>query len=404
MSSPKVWVIEPVGGHRGMHYYDFALCDELRRAGVDVTLLTCDETAACNAPAGLAVRYPFQRIFGADPAPLRAYRYWRALSRIAAGAVREGVHIAHVHYFLLGPADLIFLRRLRHQGVKIVITAHDVIPFNARFHTRALFQQLYGLADALIVHAEQNRRELLAQFHLDPARVVVIPHGHYLPYTGETLPSRAEARAKLDLDPERPVLLFFGQIKRVKGLDTLLRALPAVIAVHPETLLLIAGQVWKDDWGRYQALIEELGLADHVRARIAYIPDEEVAAYYRAADVVVLPYRRIYQSGVLLMAWSYARPVVASNVGGLAEVVRDGETGLLVPPDDPAALAGALNELLADRAWGEAMGVAGRRLVEQEFAWDKIAARTAELYRKLEGWKPGARTSSNELRASSIER
>ena len=383
MSFPKVWMIEPVGGHRGMHYYDFALCSELRRAGVDVTLLTCDETAACDAPAGLAVRYPFQRVFGDDPAPLRAYRYWRALSQIGASAAREGVQIAHLHYFLLGPADYIFLRRLRQQGIRIVVTAHDVIPFNARFYTRALFQRLYGQADALIVHAEQNRRELVAQFKFDPARVAIIPHGHYLPYTGDALPSRAEARAKLGLDPKRPVLLFFGQIKRVKGLDTLLRALPAAIAVHPETLLLVAGQVWKDDWGRYQALMDELALVDHVRARIAYIPDEEVAAYYRAADVVVLPYRRIYQSGVLLMAWSYARPVVVSDVGGLAEMVRNGETGLLVEPDDPVALAGALNELLADRTWGETMGAAGRRLVEQEFAWGKIAERTAGLYNRL---------------------
>ncbi|MDH7486909.1 MAG: glycosyltransferase family 4 protein [Anaerolineae bacterium] len=383
MSSPKVWMIEPVGGHRGMHYYDFALCDELRRLGIDVTLLTCDETAACQAPAGLAVRYPFRRIFGADPAWLRACRYGQALRHIAAQAAAESVHIAHLHYFLLAPADLIFLHRLRRQGISIVITAHDVIPFNARLHTRVLFRQLYGLADALIVHTGQSRRELLAQFPLDPARVAVIPHGHYLPYTGEALLARQEARARLGLDPEPPVLLFFGQIKQVKGLDTLLRALPAVLAVHPQALLLIAGQVWKDDWSRYQALIDELALAAHVRARIAYIPDEEVAAYYRAADVVVLPYRRIYQSGVLLMAWSYARPVVASSVGGLAEEIRHGQTGLLVPPDDPAALAGALNELLADRSQAEAMGAAGRRLVEQKFAWDRIAARTAELYRTL---------------------
>ena len=377
-------MIEPVGGHRGMHYYDFALCDELRRIGVDVTLLTCDETAACDAPAGLTVRYPFRRIFGADPAWLRAYRYGRALRHIAAQAADESVHITHLHYFLLGLADVIFLRRLRCQGIRIVVTAHDVIPFNARLHTRALFQRLYGLADALIVHAEQNRRELLAQFKLDPARIVVIPHGHYLPYTGGALLPQVKARAQLGLDFEQPVLLFFGQIKRVKGLDTLLQALPAVLAVHPQVLLLIAGQVWKDDWGRYQALIDELNLTDYVRAHIAYIPDEDVAAYYRAADVVVLPYRRIYQSGVLLMAWSYARPVVASDIGGLAEEVRHGETGLLVPADDPAALASALNELLADRSRAEAMGATGRRLVEQEFAWDKIAARTADLYRKLE--------------------
>jgi starch synthase len=83
------------------------------------------------------------------------------------------------------------------------------------------------------------------------------------------------------------------------------------------------------------------------------------------------------------MAWSYARPVVASNIGGLGEVVRHGHAGLLVPPDDPTALADALNELLADPERGETMGAAGRRLVEQEFAWDHIAQRTADLYASL---------------------
>ena len=383
MPAPKVWMIDPVGGHRGMHYYDFALCHELRRADVDVTLFTCDETMAYTAPSDLPIRYPYRRIFGEDPAPLRAYRYWRALRKIAAAAAREAPHIAHLHYFLLGPADYLFLRRMRRQGTRIVVTAHDVVPFNARFHTRALYQQLYANADGLIVHAEQNRSELLDQFDLEPGRVSVIPHGHYLPYTEGRLLSREEARAKLGLPAGAPVLLFFGQIKRVKGLDTLLKAMPQVIASHPGVKLLIAGQVWKDSWDRYQSLIDELSLDAHIRARIAYIPDEEVEAYYRAADMVVLPYWRIYQSGVLLMAWSYGRPVVASDVGGLGESVRDGETGLLVPPGEPGALAGAIKELLADRALSEGMGGAGRRLVEQEYAWDRIAQRTAALYASL---------------------
>jgi D-inositol-3-phosphate glycosyltransferase len=373
-------MIDPVGGHRGMHYYDFALCGELRRSGLDVTLLTCDETASYAAPAGLPVRYVFRRIFGSDPAPLRAWRYWRALSIIARGIARERPDIAHLHYFLLAPADVLFLRRLRRQGVRIVITVHDVIPFNAGAHTRMLYQQLYSRAHGLIVHARHNRRELLERFRLEAGRVAVIPHGHYLPYTGENLLSRAAARAQLGVELDQPVLLFFGQIKAVKGLDILLRALPTIVAAHPRTVLLIAGQMWKDNWVRYQTLIDDLGLADHVRARVAHIPDEEVATYYRAADAVVLPYRRIYQSGVLLMAWSYGRPVVASDVGGLGETVRHGETGLLVPPEIPGALASALSELLADPDSAERMGDAGRRLVAKEYAWDVIAQLTAKLY------------------------
>jgi glycosyltransferase involved in cell wall biosynthesis len=376
-----------------MHYYDFALCAELQRNGVDITLLTCDETAAYAPPGGLKVRYPFHRIFGQESALLRGYRYHRGLRTVAAAAAVETPQIAHLHYFLVPVADIIFLRQLHQLGMKIVVTAHDVVPFNARLHTKAVLQQVYGRADGIIVHAEHNRRELLAQFQLDEGRVTVIPHGHYLAYTGAALQAREDARAALRLGQEAPTLLFFGQIKRVKGLDTLLQALPAVAAQHPHAVLVVAGQVWKDSWHRYQAIIDELGLADHVRTRIAHIPDSEVEAYFRAADVVVLPYRRVYQSGVLLMAWSYGRPVVASDVGGMGEVVKHGETGLLVPPDEPVSLARAINELLSDRSRAEAMGAAGRTVVEAEFAWNRIAQRTIALYTSVAGSTPRSKGS-----------
>jgi len=369
-----------------MHYYDFALCDALVRGGkAEPILFTCDETAVHAAPPGVPVRYAFRGIYGEAPALLRGVRYARAWREITAAAKREQPQIAHLHYFLFPPADWLAVQRLRHQGVRIVITAHDVIPFNvgSRSLLPSIFRSIYGSADRIIVHAQHNRRELLQHFPVDEGKVAVIPHGHYLPYTGDILLDRATARAKLDVADRDPILLFFGQIKRVKGLDVLLKAMPQVITRYPNVLLLIAGQVWKDDWGRYQAIIDGLGLIAHVHARLEHIPDEDVEMYYRAADVVVLPYRHIYQSGVLLMTYSYARPVVASQVGGIAEVVRDGETGLLVPPDDPQALAVAVNRLLADRETADAMGVAGRELVEAECSWERIAVQTTAVYEEI---------------------
>ena len=352
-------MIDPVGGHRGMHYYDFALCDALRNYGQDVLLWTCDETARYAVPSGLTVHFPFVGIFGDRPAIARGIRYAAAQSRILAAAARERPALVHLHYFILTPADLWFLVRLRLLGIKVILTVHDVIPFNAATHTRLMLRALYQRVDGFIVHTEHSRRELLQCFPIDPDRVAVIPHGHYLPYLAAELPSQDAARQQFGLETGSPVILFFGQIKQVKGLDTLLSALPRVLAAHPDATLLIAGQVWKDNWDTYAALIRELDIGNRVRARIEHIPDEDVPVYYRAADVVVLPYRQIYQSGVLLMAYSYSRPVVASNLGGLAETVREGETGRLVPPDDPAALASALNAMLNDQTRALAMGRAG---------------------------------------------
>ncbi|NOZ30313.1 MAG: glycosyltransferase family 4 protein [Chloroflexi bacterium] len=379
----RIWMIDPVGGHRGMHYYDFALCQELQKLGVDVRFFTCDETALHAPPARLAVSYPFQRIFGRSPAPLRGIRYMAALRRLARRALHDPPEIAHLHYFLLAPADLWFLKSLRRRGVRIVFTAHDVIPFHAAVHTRAVLRALYRQIDGFIVHTRHSRDELLAAFPVSSSVVRVIPHGHYLPYRDEELPDRVEARQRFNLPEDASILLFFGQIKRVKGLDVLLRALPKLVETHPRLILVIAGQVWKDDWRPYARLIEGLGLEGHVRARIEYIPDEDVAYYFRAADAVVLPYRRIYQSGVLLMAYSFERPVVASAVGGLAETVRDGETGYLVPPGDPDALAEALRKILRDGERAVEMGKAGYRLVQSQFGWDRIAERTLALYEDL---------------------
>ena len=122
-------------------------------------------------------------------------------------------------------------------------------------------------------------------------------------------------------------------------------------------------------------------LEAEVITRIEYVPDEEVGLYFSAADVVVLPYTESYQSAVLYMAYSFARPVVASAVGGLTEVVEDGRTGLLVPPADASQLANGLLAFLKDTAAARAMGERGRVLVETKFGWPEIARQTAEVYR-----------------------
>ena len=209
--------------------------------------------------------------------------------------------------------------------------------------------------------------------------------GPYLGLAEEQKLPASLAKERLGLGSKTPVILFFGQIKKVKGLEHLVRAFRQVSNQYPSARLIIAGPEWKDSFAGYDTLIRELNLADNVLTRIEYVPDEEVGIYYSAADVVALPYTEAYQSAVLYMAYSFARPVVASAVGGLAEVVEDGVTGLLVPPADVHRLANALLSLLRDAQMARTMGEKGRALVETRFGWAEIAQKTAAVYAEVVG-------------------
>lgn len=377
----RVFHIEPVGGHRGMHYYDFELCLALQSAGVEVTLLTCDETKNTAVPASLRVEFPFWGIYGDTPKIARGLRYMRGLLRIGLAMQRRSIPLAHFHYFHFPPLDYLYLRWLHlFSGKYFVFTVHDVVPFDAKPSDLAWLRRLYHEADQIIVHAESNRDAIVQAFEISPGKVRVIPMGPYLRFAeGQRLPARL-ARQRLGFEPDTPVILFFGQIKKVKGVQHLIRAFHQVLKQCSSARLIIAGPEWKESFDGYAVLIRKLNLADKVLTRIEYVPDDEVGVYYSAADVVALPYTEAYQSAVLYMAYSFARPVVASAVGGLAEVVEDGVTGLLVPPADVNRLASALLILLQDTEMARAMGKRGRVLVETKFGWPEIARKTATVY------------------------
>jgi D-inositol-3-phosphate glycosyltransferase len=378
----QVFYVEPVGGHRGMHYYDFGLCPALQSAGVDVTLLTCDETKNMAIPPSLRVEFPFQGIYGNTSKAVRGLRYLRGLVRIGLAMQRRGIPLAHFHYFHFPPLDYFYLKWLRLIGKHFVFTVHDVVPFDAKTSDLIWLRRLYDEADRIIVHTLDSQRTLVERFRVSADKVRVIPHGPFLHFSkGQKLPSFS-AKQRLGLDPSTPLVLFFGQIKKVKGLQYLIHAFRQVLDQCPTVHLVIAGPEWEPFTG-YAALIHELDLTDKVLTRIEYVPDEEVGIYFSAADMVVLPYIEAYQSGVLYMAYSFAKPVVAFAVGGLAEVVEDGVTGLLVPPADVDRLANALLVVLKDVEMAKTMGKQGRVLVETKFGWLEIARKTATVYAEV---------------------
>jgi len=381
----QVFYVEPVGGHRGMHYYDFELCQALQAVGVDVMLLTCEETKNTAIPPSLRVAFPFQGVYGSSPKVIRGLRYVRGLIGIGLAMQYRGVPLAHFHYFHFPPVDYAYLKWLSLVGKRLVLTVHDVIPFDARDWDLSWLHRLYNEADRIIVHTFSSKSSLLETFGISDDRVRVIPHGPFLHFSMEERLPPDLAKQRLGFNSGSSLILFFGQIKRVKGLRYLIHAFRAILEQHSGARLAIVGPEWKETFAGYAALIRKLGLTEKVLTRIEYIPDGEVGLYFSAADVVALPYTESYQSGVLFMACSFAKPVVASAVGGLVEVVENGKTGLLVSPRDVDGLAQALLSLLQQPDVAKEMGERGRFLVETDFSWQSIARKTAAVYAETLG-------------------
>ncbi len=372
-------VVEPVGGHGGMDYYDFGLCGGLAEAGVEVTLYTSDETSPSKASA-YAVAFPYRRIYGKDPSWLRGLRYVSGSIRALADARLQRMRIAHFHFFHVGPLELFNVTLAKLLGLKVVITAHDVQSFVENLSVPWMVERAYRTADRIIAQSKVSAEELKTILDGDADKIDVIPHGNYLHVIGE-VPSRGEARTRLGLPVTGRVLLFFGQIKEVKGLDVLLQAMPRVAQAYPDATLLIAGKEWKDNFGRYERMMEDLGIKGSCVSHIRYIPDAEVPHYYAAADVVVLPYRRIYQSGVLLMAMSYAKATVVSDLAGMTEVVTDGVEGYSFPAGDAEALADKLVGALSDPEGLRLVGERARVRARERHDWGEVGRATAACYR-----------------------
>jgi glycosyltransferase involved in cell wall biosynthesis len=265
-------------------------------------------------------------------------------------------------------------------GLKVVITAHDVQPFVERLSVPWMVERAYGLSDRIIAHNAVSRRELEVVLQIPEDKIIEIPHVNYLPSIGK-LPARGEARDRLGIVRDVPVLLFFGQIKEVKGLDHLLQAMPRLLEKYPDAILLIAGKVWKTDFKPYEEQIEALGISQSCVLHIRYIPDSEVADYYAAADLVVLPYKKIYQSGVLIMAMSYSKPVVVSDIEGMTELISDGINGYVFTAGDVEALANKLTDALSAPEESRQTGRRAWLYVQEHHDWRKIGQMTAECYR-----------------------
>jgi glycosyltransferase involved in cell wall biosynthesis len=260
----------------------------------------------------------------------------------------------------------------------IVATVHDANrhpgDLSIRLHDQTRHITM-NKARAVIVHAHQVKRDLIARFQLSENMVHVLPHGElgtlFRSLSSQPVPVREQAS-----------VLFFGRLVRYKGLDYLVEAMPLVRQSIPEAKLIIAGGT--DTLREYA---HKVGPPCEVYP--GHVGDDHVAELFQRASVLVLPYIEASQSGVASIGLALGTPVIASAVGGLRELIRDGKDGLLVPPGDSKALAKAISRLLSDPGLCSEIRENIRAKCSTELAWDNIAKRTFTLYHEVLGYDTG---------------
>lgn len=287
--------------------------------------------------------------------------------------VKEKPDIILVRYWLplLAPALGSILKLVRKKSrARIVCLADNILPHEKRPGDTLLTRYFLSACDAFLVMSEKVAQDLKS-FSVQK-NVQMVPHPLY-DHFGDAI-SKDEARKALDLAPSEKVLLFFGFIRKYKGLDLLLAALafPEVKALGVK--LLIAGEFYEDE-AQYRQMIRQLQLQDQVILKNDFIPDSEVGIYFCAADCVVQPYRSATQSGVTPLAYHFNKPMIVTNVGGLPDMVPHSEVGLVCNPE-PQAIATAIRQF-----YGQPSGFFDPYIAsaKKQFAWEKMVQAITEL-------------------------
>jgi glycosyltransferase involved in cell wall biosynthesis len=323
----------------------------------------------------------------------KALRYFAVYIKLLTYAATAKPKIFHVlwNYKLPFFDRTILMLYYKILGKKIVLTAHNV---NAaeRDGTESALNRIsltvqYALVDHIFVHTPKMKDELISVFRVSGEKVTVIRFGinNSLPVTGLTA---NDAKRKLGITASEKTLLFFGRIRAYKGLDYLVQAFKQVAQQEADYKLIIAGEMKKDSsqyWHEVQESIARTGVDRQIIQHIRFIEDAETEVYFKAADVLMLPYTAIFQSGVLFLAYSFGLPVIATDTGSLCEDIVEGETGYTCRPCDENDLAKAIKTYFTSdlyRMLGQ------RRPLIKEFAkqrnsWDSISETTRNVYCEL---------------------
>lgn len=372
----KIAVLGPSAPYRGgIAHHNNMLVRSLRERGHDVDMITFSR----QYPAFL---YPgaFQEERGREFEDIAAERLldsmnplgWRRVAAEISGRDYDLV-INRFWIPLFGYMFGSIARRLGggSSGGRVLTVVDNLLPHESRPGDRWLTRFQFRYCNGVITQSGTVSRQFAEQFPEIPE--ILIPHPVY-EHFGRSI-GRDAARRQIGIG-EGPVLLFFGFVRKYKGLDLLLEGMPAILERVPDVRLLVVGEYF-DDQSEYSRIIDRLGIASQVDIVDRYIPNEEVPVWFSAADLLVLPYRSATNSGIVQIGYNFSLPSIVTDVGSLSEVVVDGHSGIVVPDAAPDTLADAVA-----RGLQEGMLECLREGIKEErkkYTWSEFARRLEEF-------------------------
>lgn len=377
--------------------YAFGLAMALRAQGLGVEVIGGSEVDSPEMHSTPGLRY-----FDLYGDPRQTSGWWSKAARVLGfyrkivvytASARPGIfHLLWNNKFQAIDRTLLMMF-YKLAGKKIVFTAHNVNAGkrdgNDSLLNRLTLKIQYRFADHIFVHTEKMKGELLEEYGVRPEAATVIPFGinNSVPDTALTT---AEARRSLGFENSEKIVLFFGAIRPYKGLEYLVTAFQQVAASHPEYRLIIAGESKKGSeqyWLDIQKAIESHPTRNQVIQKIEFVPDSETELYFKAADVTVLSYTEVFQSGVLFLAYSFGLPVIASDVGSFRDDIIPGETGLVCKPCDSADLAYAFEQYFGSELFQklDRHRPRIRDFVNSRNSWGVVGEMTRNVYLELSG-------------------
>lgn len=396
--------------------YAYGLATELMSKGIALDLIGNDELDCAEFHDRPGVNFlnlrGDQRLDASlSRKVLRISRFYLKLIRYVAIARPKLFHILWNNKFEFFDRTLLTFY-YKCLGKRVVLTVHNV-NVGRRDSRDTLLNRLtlriqYLLADHIFVHSQKMKLELMDEFRVTATRVTIIPFGinNSVPNTSLT---PGEAKRRLGLTADEKAILFFGNITPYKGLEYLVSAFQQILTRHKNYRLIVAGQPKFSEGQRYWSAIRETMRDDIQKGRVLfrtdYIPDDETESYFKAADVLVLPYRHIYQSGVMFLGYSFGLPVLAADVGSLKEEIMEGYTGFVFRPEDPEDLARAIEAYFASDLYAD---LNNRRKEIRDYAieghsWDIVGKETINIYAQLLQTNSSGILSNREASSHSLD-
>ena len=393
----KIGIIEPVGSHGGIDIYNYSLVKAIaKNRKIEVVLYSSD---SIKESSNIKSKSFFKNVYNQKILLKKIFKYTFGILKSMIDARTRKVDIIHLHFFGFSILDYFNLLITKYIfRFKVVGTIHDIESFadfgnknkfiNFQWWRKINIFNFIQKLDGIIVHTDYAKKIVLDRVKKNNIKNLNISRIYGSDFDYNSLKSNKkdsiESRNKVNLPNDKKVILFFGQIKKVKNLSVVLKALKTVKKIRKDFLLVIAGKVWRDDISYYEKFISKNKLEKYIDMRPEFISNDDVSYYFNGADLIVIPYKKVYNSGVLIRSMSYSKTIIASDLLPFKEFITDDVNGFIFYNDNHDHLAKYLIKILDyDDERLKKIGELAKESLQSKFDINKISNQYSNFYEKI---------------------